>query len=233
MKVIYLHHSGFLVELEKSTLVFDAITNIPPHFLKRGHKTYYFATHNHKDHFSQSIFGCGAVCNEYNTWFVLSDDIPKKGQANITYVKPYQSFTLDGEIEVKTFGSTDAGVSFLVKAEGKTFFHAGDLNWWDWTTEERPNSNPLVEEADFKAEVAKIKADGSAIDIAFFPTDSRLGNSACRGPLWFIDEIHPKNLAPMHFWDDYALCEVLQTKAFGKGTRILDITKRNEIIFEA
>ena len=47
MKIIYLHHSGFIVELERMTLIFDAITNIPPHFLRKGRKNYFFVTHSH------------------------------------------------------------------------------------------------------------------------------------------------------------------------------------------
>lgn len=32
--------------------------------------------------------------------------------------------------------STDEGVAFLVTAEGRTVFHAGDLNWWHWEGED-------------------------------------------------------------------------------------------------
>ena len=40
---------------------------------------------------------------------------------------------LPGDIKVKAYGSTDAGVSFLVTTSGgRKIFHAGDLNDWHW-----------------------------------------------------------------------------------------------------
>lgn len=230
MKVIYLHHSGFIVALEKVTLIFDAITNIQPHFLRKGRKNIFFATHSHKDHFAQRIFSYGT---DYNSTYILSDDISKRGGSNISYVHPYETLEIDG-VTIKTYGSTDLGVSFLVEAEGKTIFHAGDLNWWDWDTEERPHIDPVAEEADYKAEIAKLKADlqNTIIDVAFVPVDGRLGGSATKAAVYFIDELHPRVLAPMHFWDDYSLVGTLTSKVYGSGTEILPIEKRNEIIFE-
>ncbi len=232
MKVIYLHHSGFIVELDKVTLVFDAITNIQPHFLRKGRKNYFFATHSHQDHFAQRIFSYGT---DYNSAYILSNDIPKRGGSGITYVGPYEHLTMD-EVDIKTFGSTDLGVSFLIQAEGKTIFHAGDLNWWDWDPEEKPRINPAVEEADYKNEIARIKKDldatATTIDLAFVPVDSRLRGSACKAAEYFIDELHPTALAPMHFWDEYDLVGTLRSKVYGKGTQ-MDIDKRNQIILEA
>jgi L-ascorbate metabolism protein UlaG (beta-lactamase superfamily) len=230
MKVIYLHHSGFIVELEKSTFIFDAITNIQPHFLRKGRKNYFLATHSHTDHFAQRIFSYGT---DYNSTYILSDDIPKRGGSNVHYMAPYQTLTF-GDVTIQTFGSTDLGVSYLVSAEGKLIFHAGDLNWWDWDPKQRPDLDLAAEEADYKAELEKLKTTlgGKTLDLAFVPVDGRLGNSACKAAVTFIDELHPTLLAPMHFWDAYDLVGTLSGKAFGKGTRVLDISKRNEIIFD-
>ena len=63
--------------------------------------------------------------------------------------------------------------------------------------------------------------------------DSRLsGHSPIRAAEYFIDVLKPKVLAPMHFWDEYSVIDQLQTKCFGKGTEILSIHKRNEIIYD-
>lgn len=236
MKVIYLHHSGFLVQLKNNTLIFDDITNIQPHFLRKGRHHYFFATHSHPDHFSQSIFSYDRA---FNSTYILSSDISKRGAKNITYVKPYQTLTFNhdvcGKVEVETFGSTDLGVSYVVKCEGKTIFHAGDLNWWDWDTEERPNIDPKVEEEDYKNEIAKIKEKypAGSFDLAFVPVDSRLkGRSATRAAEYFIDELAPKMLAPMHFWDEYSVIDQLINRTFGKGTKILTMDDRNEVIYD-
>ncbi|MBR0383521.1 MAG: MBL fold metallo-hydrolase [Eubacteriaceae bacterium] len=236
MKVIYLHHSGFLVQLPTNTVVFDAITDIQPHFLRKGRQHYFLASHSHQDHFAQRIFSYGT---DYNSTYILSDDITKRGGSNVHYIKPYETMTFDhpkaGKIEIETFGSTDLGVSYVVKCEGKTIFHAGDLNWWDWDPEERPGIDPATEEADYKNEIARIaeKYPAGSFDLAFVPVDSRLsGHSPIRAAEYFIDTLKPKVLAPMHFWDEYSVIDQLQTKCFGKGTEILSIHKRNEIIYD-
>lgn len=237
MKIIYLHHSGFVVELDKNTFVFDAITYIQPQFLHKGHQNYFFATHSHTDHFSQIIYN---YSSDYNGHYILSDDITKRGGKRTTFVKPYDHLTYTdakgGDVVIDTFGSTDLGVSFLVQAEGKTIFHAGDLNWWDWSTKERPEIDPAAEEADYKAEIAKIKAhcerEGLQIDAAFVPVDSRLGRSATKAAVYFAEALAPKVLTPMHFWDQYDMINDTKNALFGKAVTVCDIHDRNEIIYE-
>ena len=52
------------------------------------------------------------------------------------------------DVYVKAYGSTDIGISFLVKVDGLTIFHAGDLNWWHW--KEDSLEEQLVAESSFK-----------------------------------------------------------------------------------
>ena len=40
------------------------------------------------------------------------------------------------DLRIHTLKSTDEGVAFLVRVKEKTFFHAGDLNWWYWEEED-------------------------------------------------------------------------------------------------
>lgn len=62
--------------------------------------------------------------------YILSDDIKEETEAY--FVKEGDSLAVDG-VEIKVFGSTDLGVSYFVKCDGKSFFHSGDLNWWFWS----------------------------------------------------------------------------------------------------
>ena len=64
--------------------------------------------------------------------YVLSNDIktPRLEETLMKRVKmisAYEELEWDGA-EIKTFGSTDQGVSFLVRADGLNIFHAGDMN---------------------------------------------------------------------------------------------------------
>lgn len=228
MKVTYLHHSGFIVELPHSILVFDAITNIPPHFFSKGKHNYFFASHSHKDHFDQRIFSYGT---DYTTNYILSDDIPEKGGAEITYLGPNKTIFLD-DLKISTFRSTDRGVAFLVEAEDKVIYHAGDLNWWDWDTESHPNIDPAAEEADYKAyleDLASVLGD-KTIDIAFVPVDARLGRSATKAADYFIKKFHPRALVPMHFWDDYSVIPSLQQLERAEEVVIPSFDDRNQVL---
>ncbi len=228
MKIIYLHHSGFLVELERSTLVFDAITNIQPQLLRKGRRNYFFVSHAHKDHFDQHILSYGS---DYTTDYIFSDDIPTKTGSNVHYIAPYQSMSIN-DVKIETFGSTDQGVSFYVECEGHKIFHSGDLNWWDWDTELRPNIDPMLEERDFKAEISKIKnkLGDNTIEIAFVPVDSRLGHSATLAAEYFIQELHPEVLVPMHFWEDYSVIPTLKRRIETENVIIPEFDDRNAII---
>ena len=81
-------------------------------------------------------------------------------------------------VTVEALPSTDEGVAFLVTAEGRTVFHAGDLNWWHWEGED-PVWNRNME-ADFRRYAEPLR--GRKIDLAMLPLDPRLGEDGFRGP---------------------------------------------------
>ena len=55
MKITFLYHSSFLVELSRCTLLFDWYGGpVPEH--DPGKPLYVFASHSHPDHFSPAIF---------------------------------------------------------------------------------------------------------------------------------------------------------------------------------
>jgi len=45
-------------------------------------------------------------------------------------------------------------VAFLVRVKEKTFFHAGDLNWWYWEEEDDETWNEPMRQA-YQKEIAK------------------------------------------------------------------------------
>lgn len=235
MKIRYLFHSGFLIELENQYIVFDYFKDncvkqkmkdcgqICEKFLSTRNKVTFFVSHSHYDHFDKEIFKLHP-----NAKYVISDDVKIKGSDDIKLCSPYEEFSFNG-IEIKTFGSTDAGLSFLINVDGKNIFHAGDLNWWHWSGEteaEREYAKKI-----FFEEIEKLK--GLDIDIAFFPVDPRLEDAYYYGGKYFIENIKPKNFIPMHFQDNYYITTKFynfmeEQKLF--GTKIHKITKRGEYI---
>ncbi len=181
MKVTYIYHSGFSVELKECVLLFDYYKGKLPQWGK-GKTIYVFASHKHQDHFRLEIFD---LAKEYpKVHFFLGNDIKLnekylernhiqpfvKGQ--ITNIGNNKNILFDN-IEIISLKSTDAGVAFVVKAEGRSIYHAGDLNWWHWEGEPYPFNENM--EKDYKKEIDRIH--GMHFDAAFVPLDPRLGKA--------------------------------------------------------
>ena len=58
MRITFLYHSAFLVELKTCTLLFDWYGGTLPDF-DRSKPLYVFASHHHGDHYSPEIFSLG------------------------------------------------------------------------------------------------------------------------------------------------------------------------------
>jgi len=222
-KITYLYHSGFTVETDNKLLVFDFYQgNIRP----LDKQTYIFVTHGHPDHYNPEIFAWQNKQPDikYILSFDICDDanIPPENHS-IIFISPDKEKQID-DIEVKAYGSTDEGVSFLVRCDGINIFHAGDLNWWCWA--EDTSEGKTIAEEWFKAEIAKIK--GECIDIAFFPVDPRLEQNYYLGAELFINEIKPRYFIPMHFWDDYKLIAQFKDMMKDSSTQIIAFTHKGQ-----
>ena len=207
--IYYIYHSGFVLELEKSILIFD-FYRIPTDkkneeesfiskFIKRtDKKVYVFSSHSHSDHFNKEILKWLNL-NE-NIKYILSDDIKIHKHKNFYFTKEGDSFELDN-LKISTFGSTDLGSSFYVNVEDKNIFHSGDLHLWHWE-DDTPEVEKTMYDA-YMSELEKIKKL-ARIDIAFVPVDPRLGVNTLEGVELFYKVLKPKLIVPMHFSDDYS-----------------------------
>lgn len=174
---------------------------------------YVFSSHSHEDHFNPKILDW----QKYNSniQYILSSDIKTdKNKSNYNFIREGEEISLH-DIYVKAYGSTDIGISFLVKVDGLTIFHAGDLNWWHW--KEDSLGEQSIAESLFKAHIQKLKEE-KPIDIAFFPVDPRLEEFYYIGGEYFAKNIQPSLLIPMHFGDDVDI-----TKQFAKRMNKINI----------
>lgn len=221
MKVTYVYHSCFVVELQNSILIFDYFKGGIP-VLNKNKIIYVFSSHEHQDHFSLTIF---SELERYsNVRYIFSNDIKlNKGYLernhvnpavleNIVHVQANQHYDVD-DIRIETLKSTDKGVAFLIQAEGKEIYHAGDLNWWHWN-EETTDYNQKMEER-FKKQIALI--NNRSIDLAFLPADARQEDYFWWGFDYFMKQTNTKIVFPMHFWEDYTVIDRLEKIAFKHG----------------
>ncbi|MDD4726592.1 MAG: MBL fold metallo-hydrolase [Tissierellia bacterium] len=220
MKIEYIYHSGFSLETENYFLVFDYYRG---DIELKDKPTYVFCTHDHPDHFNPEIFNWAK--GKSNILYILSSDIENTPPVKATFIDPYEEFIIN-DLHIKTFGSTDKGVSFLIQVDKKNIFFAGDLNWWHW--KDNTDAEKYQEEKDFKAEINKIK--GNNIDLAFFPVDPRLEEYYYLGGDYFINEIQPKVFIPIHFGDNYEITKKFINKMKDSSTYIVEITSENQII---
>ena len=92
------------------------------------------------------------------------------------------------------YGSTDAGGSYMIEAEGHRIFHAGDLNWWHWAGES-DRENREARDA-FFAELSRIEERKT--DMAFIPVDARQQVAREWGVKKYMEWMHTDLLVPMH-----------------------------------
>ena len=198
MKITYIHHSSFAVELDNCILLFDYFKGSLPDFNKNK-KLYVFSSHSHHDHFNKSVFELEKI--HPNVTYILSDDIQVTSSKNINLIGANKKLLVD-DLEIETLLSSDLGVAFIVKVENKTIYHAGDLNWWHWEGENSPEENAEAEKM-FKDSIDKI--EGKNIDLAFIPLDPRQGDYYHLGFDYFMKKTNTKIAVPMHLWGDYSL----------------------------
>ncbi len=229
MKVTYIYHSGYLVETEPATFLFDYYKGKLPAF--PAHKPLIiFASHKHQDHFDFKIFDLkdhpGGVVYVFGNDIRLSDKyLQRHGvdpavKEKIYRMPPHASLSIAlGDLQVKendgsgqcirihTLRSTDAGAAFYVKVLEQRIYHAGDLNWWHWEGE-RESFNRDQEKV-YKEEIAYLKnllAEESAAGVI-----DAAGDTAIDAAFVPLD---PRLGAAYCYGLDYFLSEILVKEVY-------------------
>lgn len=231
MKLTYIYHSCFAIEGEWFTVILDYFRDsegehkgiVHDYLLSRPGKFYVLATHFHPDHFNPDVLQWKE--ERPNIVYILSKDIlrhRRAGKEDALFLKKLDVYE-DDTIRVKAYGSTDVGVSFLIEAEGKNIFHAGDLNNWHWNEESIPEESLLCEK-NYLGELKIITDDVKTVDLAMFPVDPRLGKDYMRGAEQFVDKISTNLFVPMHFDEEYGKANAFKDYAESKGCCFMALT---------
>ncbi len=192
MKITYLHHSGFLVELEPCCLVFDyfetGLTALP------DKPVLIFASHAHHDHYDPGVFRFIRAGQEATA--ILSKDIRATPDCRVLRVAAGREYDLPYGIRLRTLRSTDAGVAFYLETPEGCIYHAGDLNDWVWAGESARYNAQMT--GSYRHEIDLLK--GRPVDCAFVPLDPRQEDDYARGLLYVLKQLRPKHVFPMHYW---------------------------------
>lgn len=204
MKVTFIFHSSFAVELERHVLIFDYYGEGKLPEIPAGKKIYFLNSHGHQDHFRKEILKLKETYPSAE--YLLSYDIKAGDHVPWIHRLKARTETKIGELTVRTLKSTDLGVAFLVEAEGKKLYHGGDLNWWHWEGEEKSWNNNMA--ANYKKEIDAI--DGQYFDAAFVPLDPRLEAAYDLGMNYYLEHTQNKAVFPMHCWEKYEICRTYE-----------------------
>lgn len=218
--VTYIWHDCFVVETDKVMMVFDywkdptLSKDTLPRFLQefnRDKSLYVMVSHFHKDHYSKTIFEWSRYYP--NIHFIISKDVARHARHIFTPDSIYSGFRpdenkviilregegyMDSKIYIEAFGSTDIGNSYYLETDGRSFFHAGDLNAWIWK-EESTEEEVAKSIEDYKSILKTIASQHKEIDYVMFPVDSRIGSGYFTGAEMFVREIIVNHFFPMHF----------------------------------
>lgn len=93
--------------------------------------------------------------------------------------------------------------------EGKTIYHAGDLNWWHWDGE--PEKDNQYQEITYKQEINRLH---QSIDLAFVVVDKRQEGDYLLGLQYFLTHVQAHYIMPIHYFGDYTITEQLQNEQF-------------------
>lgn len=218
----YIFHDCFTAETPEATLVFDFWTDPTadkgetPRFIREADPSkplYIIVSHHHKDHFNRIIFDWTLLHPDIR--FIISRDTAgmcrhilsptsiyrgiKPAPEKVTILCPGETFEGPG-LNIKAFGSTDIGNSYLAVSAGKTIFHAGDLNAWIWKDESTPEEvDEAISNFEHIVEMISDHLGGKPVDAAMFPVDSRIGTDYFTGARIFCRHIFCRHFFPMHF----------------------------------
>lgn len=206
MKVTFIKHSCYFVELPDRCLLFDYFEGDVPETEK---PLYVFASHCHDDHFSQAVFDLKRENRE--TAYILSSDIfksrvPENLRERTLFVKPHETYELGG-MKIATLKSTDQGVAFLIQCGGKLLYHAGDLNCWVWDGAPRFQNDLMRDKYQKELELLS----GKDIFAAFVPLDPRQEADFDLGMKYFFQAAGAKYVFPMHMWGDHSVVPLFKS----------------------
>lgn len=238
MRLIYIYHSGYLIEAEGFSILIDFYkdTGAAAHrgyvhddLSRRPGPIYILSSHFHPDHFNPEVLRWKKYRPDVT--YVFSRDILryKRAPADIGVYLMKGEIYKDDNLSIKAFGSTDIGISFLIEAEGKRIFHAGDLNNWHWKDESTPEEVATAER-NYLKELEILAKTTNYVDLAMFPIDPRLGTDYMRGAEQFIQRIQTRHFAPMHFGEAYKKANAFKKYAEEQGVEFMEITQKGQSI---
>lgn len=197
MRITYLEHCGFIVELNKHTLIFDPNSKLS--ITNQEVPQYLFLSHQDALARAQILRPClPRAC------MVLVDDAAQGiKEMNPCVCLPMQGEQLVDDIRVTTLSGTK-GCAYLLELEGKVLYHGGGLHWWHWEEEQDEATQAQVRQ-DYLHAISALA--GRTIDVAFLRMDPRQNDQFYYGAHALMERCDIHSIIPMGMQGVYSLVE--------------------------
>jgi ankyrin repeat protein len=203
----YLGNCGYLIKTRNHSLIFDYFTqrmNPTEPSLANGfinpsdfasEDVTAFVSHEHGDHFDSTIFSwTGKIPKLQYVFGFMPDSLEETARQGYSgqpyeYIGPGMTKTVDG-MNIMAVRSNDAGVGFVIKVDGLTIYHAGDLAGW------LPNQRE-----GFTSQIDSIDAAFDSVDIALVNVTGCHHQDTlalAEGTAYTITKLDPKLVIPTH-----------------------------------
>lgn len=249
MTLTFLAHSGALVEWEHFYTLFDFYRGeLPP--LRADKPLLVFVSHRHSDHYDPRIYSLSAQHPDVR-WFLSRDAYPAerhRAKLGVTDEVAARCTALRAdslllsevngeELSIRAIKSTDIGVAYLLRSEGRMVLHAGDLNNWHWEDEgeaycanmERAYRRALDSLCDGVRDEAVDSGIAPALELAMFPLDPRLERFYAKGLDELLARVEVRHVLPIHLWERFDTVERYCAEHPATGKKMLPVVHDGQV----
>jgi len=226
LKIVYIYHDCFAIISGGQALLFDYPENLSPEAEEalrnavRGKNLITLTSHSHADHFTEKLLNLEEEAQAFTC--IVSGDVAQKSPKcarKCLVIEERQMLRLDN-LEVKAYGSSDLGVSYLVKIGDAKIYFAGDNA--DWSRSQLPEQvNQQIRETFHR--VIREAAEEAPVDIAFATLCQICRNLG--GISHVIRMLRPRLTVPMHLAGQTELIAEHRSSLEKLGTKIFAYTR--------
>jgi len=200
LKIVYVYHDCFILEIDDRVVVFDYPSNIKDReieFVKSSAKNktlILLFSHSHADHFNPNFSTLREGVRNFQC-IVSYDILESYGELikRCIVVEPGDQLSISN-FKVKVFGSSDQGVSYVLEISDVLLYFAGDNG--NWVRDELPEELSTMIKSKFIETINQIARCYRSIDIVFTPICIFCEDLG--GVRYVSEKLKPKLLIPMH-----------------------------------
>lgn len=200
LNITYIYHDCFIISLNDRVILFDYSEILSEKQKQivinkiKNKNLIVLITHSHRDHFSKDAFSLSNYVKDFKC--IVSEDVLKLcGEcAELCKVVKEGDTTNIDNVHIRVYGSSDPGVSYLIKVKKVKIYFSGDNT--DWRRASLPEEFNKTIKNSFEAVINKLKRNEEHVDILFANLCAECESYG--GIDILCNVLKPRFLIPMH-----------------------------------